>query len=116
VAALASRPVDRILSSPFVRCVETVEPLAAARGLAVEPCDELAEGRGTDSVLLVQRLAGRNVVLCTHGDVVLDVLHGLVLDGMAPAADPPAKKGSTWVLDLAGDGSGRATYLPPPSA
>ena len=36
---------ERILSSPYVRCMETVVPLAGIRGLAVEPADALAEGQ-----------------------------------------------------------------------
>ena len=36
--------VARIVSSPFVRCVQTVEPLARDRGLEVEPDPRLAEG------------------------------------------------------------------------
>ena len=58
----------RILSSPFLRCVQTVEPLATARGLHVEPCDELAETRQErDGIALLRTLAGEDVVVCTHG-------------------------------------------------
>ena len=46
VAQLADREFARILSSPFARCVQTVEPLAEARGLPVEAVDSLAEGAG----------------------------------------------------------------------
>jgi 8-oxo-dGTP diphosphatase len=60
--------VRRIVSSPFLRCVQTVEPLATARGLPVEPCDELAEGRQErDGLALLRSLAGEDVVACTHG-------------------------------------------------
>ncbi len=40
--------ISRIVSSPFVRCVQTVEPLAGRRGLPVETTDELAEGVDVD--------------------------------------------------------------------
>jgi phosphohistidine phosphatase SixA len=63
--------VRRVVSSPYVRCVETVEPLAAALELPVEPDDRLAEGAGHAAVELV-REAG--VVCCTHGDIVEAVL------------------------------------------
>jgi 2,3-bisphosphoglycerate-dependent phosphoglycerate mutase len=41
--ALGSRSVDAIYSSPYRRAIETVEPLARARQLAVEVIDELRE-------------------------------------------------------------------------
>ena len=44
VDVFAGRPINRIVSSPAVRCVDTVEPLAEARGLAVEVRNELREG------------------------------------------------------------------------
>jgi 8-oxo-(d)GTP phosphatase len=72
---LAGIEVRRIVSSPYARCVETVEPLAEALGLPVEPDERLAEGAGGAAYALVQE-AG--IVCCTHGDVVHDLLgHGL---------------------------------------
>jgi phosphohistidine phosphatase SixA len=68
---LGSLEVRRIVSSPFTRCVETVEPLAEALGLPVELDDRLAEGAGQAAYVLVQE-AG--IVCCTHGDVVGDLL------------------------------------------
>ena len=38
---LADVTVRRIVSSPYLRCVQTVEPLARARGLEVESAPEL---------------------------------------------------------------------------
>jgi phosphohistidine phosphatase SixA len=61
----------RLLSSPYVRCIETVGPLAAALELAVEPDDRLAEGSGRAALEL---LSEDGVVLCTHGDVVDELL------------------------------------------
>src|ERR1019366_10279541 len=60
---------QRILSSPFVRCCETVQPIAEASALAVESVEELAEGHGADAVRLMITMAGEAAVLCTHGDV-----------------------------------------------
>jgi 8-oxo-dGTP diphosphatase len=88
VAALVDllRPLEirRIVTSPYVRCVQTVEPLAAAFGLPVEYDDRLGEGMdGAAAELLGQ--AG--VLACTHGDVV-DALLGRGL-----------KKGAAVVLE-----------------
>jgi len=59
IALYAPLPVTRVLSSPYVRCVQTVEPLAVALGLDVEERSELAEGTGARPTLeLMRRLAG----------------------------------------------------------
>lgn len=71
IELLADYPIERILSSPYVRCTQTVEPLAAKRALPVEEVDELAERSTRAAVLrLLLRLEAGCVVLCTHGDVV----------------------------------------------
>jgi hypothetical protein len=76
VELLGRFEVRRIVSSPFLRCVETVEPLAAALGLAVEQDDRLGEGAGGRGAIELLREEG--LVACTHGDVAEEVLgHGL---------------------------------------
>jgi len=75
VAALAGYPVERILSSPSVRCTETVLPLAGERGLDVEERLELGEGASRESALaLVDGVEDPGLVACTHGDVVEELL------------------------------------------
>jgi 8-oxo-(d)GTP phosphatase len=60
--------ISRVLSSPAVRCLQTVEPLEHARGLAVEVAEELAEQRqGSDGAELVRSLVGDDVAVCVHG-------------------------------------------------
>ncbi len=61
----------RVVSSPYVRCVETVEPLAAALGVEVETDDRLAEGAGAAALELLRE---DGVLACTHGDVIEEVL------------------------------------------
>src|SRR6476469_515576 len=63
--------VRRIVSSPFTRCVQTVEPLGEALGMSVELDDRLAEGAGQAAYVLVQE---DGIVCCTHGDVAGDLL------------------------------------------
>ena len=41
---LGEEPLARLVSSPFVRCVQTLEPLAVALDLPIETTDLLAEG------------------------------------------------------------------------
>jgi broad specificity phosphatase PhoE len=115
VGLLAPFPVERILTSPFARCVQTVEPLATHRGLPVEAAAELEEGAGTDAVVgLVRSMAGVAAVLCSHGDVIGDLVVALGAAGV-DFGERPFAKGSTWVLE-GGEGEIRtARYLPPPA-
>jgi len=98
----AYRP-QRILSSPYVRCCATVQPLAETLGLPVESVDELAEGHGAEAVRLLATMAGESAVLCTHGDVALALLEVLVPDPSSP--DRKAfrlQKGEVWVVQSTG--------------
>ena len=76
--------VRRVVSSPYVRCVQTVEPLAAALGLPLEQDGRLAEGEGAAAAALLRE---DGVVCCTHGDIV----EALVGRGL--------KKGAALVLE-----------------
>ncbi len=105
---------DRIVSSPAVRCEQTVRPLALDRGLRIEPAEELAEGAPLDGLLqLIAELGEQSVVACAHGDLIpaaIEHLRGLGV----PTDDGQSKKGSTWILEREGGAVVRARYLPPP--
>jgi 8-oxo-dGTP diphosphatase len=112
---LANKPIDKILSSGYLRCLQTVEPLAARSKLPVEPVKELEEGAGGDGVVrLIQKFKGRNIVLCTHGDVMEELLERLIAEGLVPRARAMMEKGSTWVLEEKDGTITGAKYLPAP--
>jgi len=71
VQPLLAAGARRAVSSPYARCVETLEPLAVALGIEVETDDRLAEGAGRAAIEL---LAADGVVACTHGDVIFELL------------------------------------------
>jgi 8-oxo-dGTP diphosphatase len=98
VDVLADFPLDRIASSPYARCVQTVEPLAEARGLEVEVDDRLGADRLEDVPEVLERLRGEDTAVCTHGDLPW-------------LGDRKFKKGATWVLD---DELEPVLYLKPP--
>lgn len=98
VRLFAELRVDRVVSSPAVRCVQTVRPLALARSVAVEEHDALAEGAPTANALALVRGRGGAVVHCSHGDVIPAVALTLAEHGMVMRDEPSWKKGSTWML------------------
>lgn len=113
--ALAHAGITRIVSSPFVRCRETVAPLAQRLDVEVALADALAEGASlTDALRLVEKVSDEDVALCSHGDVFGDLLHHYARAGVE-LDDDRLEKASVWVLDTA-DGVVRgAHYLPPPA-
>ena len=113
VRALDGWAVQRVLSSPYTRCMQTVAPLAEALGVKVEAVIELGEGHGPDAVHLVRSLVSEKVALCTHGDVIADILVALAdEDRLDLGRRPRQAKGSTWILEANGRVFKRATYLP----
>lgn len=112
---LGAQQVARVLSSPAVRCVETVRPLAEARGRAVEETEGLFEGSGPGPAHeLVRSVAGDPIVLCTHGDVIELLLDDLAGHGVRLPEGLLLKKGSVWVLTVEGGRIASGRYVPPP--
>jgi phosphohistidine phosphatase SixA len=112
VGQLEPLGVRQLISSPYVRCVQTVEPLAERLGLEIEKDDRLAEGAGLGALDLV-REAGEGAALCTHGDICADILGHLARQGVVKGG-LQAEKGSTWVLELEGERIVAAHYLRAP--
>lgn len=114
VALLGDIRPSRVLSSPAVRCQQTIAPLALAAGCPVETHPALAEGAGREAVELVRSLSDGTVVVCSHGDVIPQVLETLDReDGLILRAEPRWRKASTWVLERNGTGW-VADYVSPP--
>jgi 8-oxo-dGTP diphosphatase len=85
---LAGVAVGRIVSSPYLRCVQTVEPLARDRGLEVEAADELGEERqGVDGPRLLAALLAADALACVHGGIEL-----------ALGLDERFRKGAVWLF------------------
>jgi 8-oxo-dGTP diphosphatase len=116
VEAFRDRVVERIVTSPFVRCVQTVRPLALERRIALETDDALAEAVSVAATLeLLDRVADLPTVLCSHGDVIPALVEHLAAGGARIATDRDWKKGSTWVLERGADGEiARMRYEAPP--
>ena len=113
--AFSDRPIERILTSPYVRCRETVEPLAETLGLKVEEREELVEGAGHKPARdLLRELVGSYAVLCSHGDVIPEVLDWLAKHGTTLRSPFDCKKASTWEIEVKGGQFAKARYLPPP--
>jgi phosphohistidine phosphatase SixA len=94
--------VRRIASSPYLRCTQSVEPLAQRLGVKIELADALAEGAAREATLELLAAADEPTVFCTHGDVVENVL------------GKPLKKGAAAVLALDEAGLRRVAKIKAP--
>lgn len=103
-----------VASSPYARCWETVAPVAAALGVSVTDTPELAEGGGRAARRLITDLVDQPAVVCTHGDVIAEVLGWLKDQGVDLGPHPEWAKASTWVLDVRKGAFRAAHYLAPP--
>jgi phosphohistidine phosphatase SixA len=107
---------QRVLSSPFVRCCETVRPLAEALGLGVETVEELGDGHGPDAVRLLVTMAGESAVLCTHGDVAGELLEFLYPEPSPDRTRLRLQKGDLWVVQSVGSSLVISEHLRRPTA
>jgi phosphohistidine phosphatase SixA len=113
--ARARSGITRIVSSPFVRCRETVEPLARKLRSEVELSDALAEGAPVGQTMrLVEKFLDQEVVLCSHGDVLGNVLEHFASAGVKLEGNR-LDKACTWVLEVVGGEVVAARYVPPPA-
>jgi 8-oxo-dGTP diphosphatase len=120
-------PAARVISSPALRCTETVRPYAEEFGGTVEAQASLVPfGRSPDfpsrteqadalrhllSGLVAQR---RPAVLCLHRENLPEVLAQVCAALAAPAAvpaDPALPKGGFWVAHVVKGGTGGAGKL-----
>ncbi len=108
--------VAGLYSSAYLRCVQTLEPLARDRRLKVKPSPSLEEGRGLQG--LAEFLGDRSlddVVLSTHGDIVWELVEDLVAREVIKPGEGGYDKGSTWMLEVDEHGvAERARYIPAP--
>ncbi len=103
--ALAVYAIERIVTSPHTRCIQTVRPLALALGLELECREELApDGSGASALALLEELPAESL-LCTHREVIERLFDGEV----------QCQKGGAWALERHADRWRPTTYLPAPA-
>jgi 8-oxo-dGTP diphosphatase len=94
VELLADRPLSGVLTSPYLRCVQTVEPLARVRARPLQYRRELGDDAELEDALSLLRGLGEGAAaLCSHGDLIRELL-GEELD-----------KGAVAVVDVTAEGA-----------
>jgi 8-oxo-(d)GTP phosphatase len=115
----AAVPFATLLSSPYLRCVETLEPLAARIGRPIEARSDLAEGVAHDRLeaAIVAAATAGPAIVSVHGDQLVALVRDLGRRGIRPpeGSAPDVRKGSTWILTVRDGRIAAADYLAPPS-
>jgi 8-oxo-dGTP diphosphatase len=108
---LGERPITVIRSSPAIRCLQTVAPLARVLMSTVKSDARLNEGSDAEAALaLIDEFVDLEIALCSHGDVIPDLI-GLLQSKGVPTEGRDCEKGSIWQLDREGSTITQSTYL-----
>jgi 8-oxo-dGTP diphosphatase len=98
---LADLTILRILSSPSLRCRQTVVPLALACAVDVEPCWQLAPcAEADDAMGLISDPETASSVVCTHWGTLqglFERLAGPHHTALMRSGDP-MEKAAAWIL------------------
>ena len=115
--ALADEGVDRLWSSPYLRCRQTLAPLGRKLGLAIRDEPLLAEGGWGPAALdalLAEAAAGRRVAACSHGDVIPAVIATAVRRGAELHGPAEPRKAARYVLEVEAGEVARIVHVPRP--
>jgi len=105
--------LGEVLSSPNVRCVETVEPLAARRDRRVTVADALEEGAPIEPLLQLLEHLPTHSVVCTHGDMLHGIVEAIESVDLADREFGCFDKGVVWVLARTDGGLSVVDVIPP---
>ena len=103
-AKLAKRSPSALITSPYVRCVQTLEPLAELCDLDVVTDERLAEGGSFEAVLDLLAEVPDGAVLCSHGDIIPDTMAALQRRGCRVLNQPDWRKATVWRLERSATG------------
>jgi 8-oxo-dGTP diphosphatase len=93
----------------------TLEPLAARLGVEIEIERRLDEGGdGAGAFDVAHELLPAHAAVCSHGDVIPDLLHVLTTRGAHLLGAAQWPKGSTWEVRWDGTVPRSVIYHPPP--
>ncbi|WP_407341907.1 SixA phosphatase family protein [Pengzhenrongella phosphoraccumulans] len=114
VRSLADDEIAVVWTSAAVRCRQTVEPLAAARGVVVQDHALLAKDGSVDELLdWILSNPTAPWALCTHGEVLHELLIVARSSGRVTAPARATEKGAAWRVRQHEDGATALEYVPP---
>jgi 8-oxo-dGTP diphosphatase len=112
---LTALEVSTLHSSPYLRCVQTLEPLAGRLGRSIAVEHRLCEDEPFDPVLDLLAELPAGAVMSSHGDIIPATLAALERRGTEIRTPADWRKATVWVLKRNKHGDiVHATVWPPP--
>ena len=104
----------RLMSSPYFRCMQTLQDLSELTGLPVLADERLAEGSDITAIIQMLEQEPDGAVICSHGDMIPAIIRALENRGMTVTTTPDWRKASVWVIERQGATYIKASAWPPP--
>jgi phosphohistidine phosphatase SixA len=106
-----------LITSPYLRCVETLSPISSRLRRAMMLASWLVEGEPADEALyqlieLTGELGG--LVACTHQDVMVGMFDVAVAAGAAPSSQPIFDKAATAEFTIVSGKVVAVSFVAPP--
>jgi 8-oxo-dGTP diphosphatase len=115
-ATLGACSPSALYASPYLRCMQTLEPLAELCDLEVMVDGRLSEGGAFEAVLDLLADVPDGAVLCSHGDVIPDTITALQRRGCRILNEPDWRKATVWQLERSSTGTFDTAQVTSPPA
>jgi 8-oxo-(d)GTP phosphatase len=118
--ALAKRLIESsldLITSPYLRCVETLSPTSSRLRRAMMLASWLVEGEPADEALYqLIELTGEigGLVACTHQDLMVGMFDVAVAAGAVPSSQPTFEKAATAEFTVTGGKVVAVSFVAPP--
>src|SRR5487761_2054337 len=106
-----------LVSSPYLRCVETLAPTSYLLRRAMTLAPWLAEGQPAAAALeMLLDLTGEigGLVACTHADVLQGMVNVALDMGAVPTSEPNLEKGATTEFTIIAGKTVALSFVSPP--
>ena len=103
-----------LISSPAVRCMQTLEPLSKLTKIKIVTDQRLFENGDVAKMIELLEDAQDSTVISSHGDMIPEAIKLLQRRGMEIKSKPDWRKASIWVVERTKNGFTSAVVMAPP--
>ena len=103
-----------LISSPAVRCMQTLEPLSKATKIEIFADKRLFEHGDVAKMIELLEDSKDSTVISSHGDMIPEVIKILQRRGMEIGSKPDWRKATVWVVERIKNSFTSAIVMAPP--
>jgi 8-oxo-dGTP diphosphatase len=97
---LSGFPLTAVFSSSYVRCVQSMGPLAGVLGVRLEVEPSAVENEPPEGFIkAMHQWMGQAITVCSHGDIISGTVGLLAAEGVPMDGPMASEKGSIWILE-----------------